>query len=553
MMRDLVFEIIFTSSGAMESHNITEIVGDLTKAELVTVVPANTLRANIQKQTWPQIMDVRKKMRDVRWNTRKAERKRITNKLQCDAQKSVEEVDFEKHSDGVADEHDYSKYLGLPSEEEIKKCFKAYISGMSNGALAMSICIVCGQELMSSEGYQTSGSGFLYQWKHYLRQQHYGRDYCCLKDMLKERHLMQQAGSVVNDTRHANPSHLQWGMVGNVTLYDMNTDEVAKMVKGQFLPQPVTSLASVLTMMRLEMNLLDEDIPNLENDSEGYSFGENSSDSHDAHVIPLKFLGVTDAELSTLPLNDLMKHALMNLDDGVTDNEGGYVVRHSHYPVSDFGCNQIGGENLHMMNPLAMTYPKLFPYGVGGIEDTHGKERRGRTQKDIQSSGFNFFRNMCLQCLGVSWDLIIIKVNIAGLYGEHVFAGEQIDMDEFFHDAGLDSNHRAQNIARDPFAATKYFFFIIKAVLSTLFQIEVRGNRVHSGMGMLGRVSGYFGVIEAQGRGLLHMHMMIWLRHTPNMHDMHAQLQNGEFHTKIKEYIQQNIRAHVEGLDEETI
>lgn len=68
-----------------------------------------------------------------------------------------------------------------------------------------------------------------------------------------------------------------------------------------------------------------------------------------------------------------MKHALMNLDDGVTDNEGGYAVCHSHRPVSDFGRNQAGGEDLRRMNPLSATYPKLFSFGVGGIEDTCGK------------------------------------------------------------------------------------------------------------------------------------------------------------------------------------
>lgn len=167
-----------------------------------------------------------------------------------------------------------------------------------------------------------------------------------------------------------------------------------------------------------------------------------------------------------------------------------------------------------------------------------------------QYRGFIWGTSLCLR--GPS---LWITINPSDTHNPvaQVFAGEQIDMDRFFHDAGPDSNHRAQNIARDPFATTKYFFFIIKAVLSTLFQIEVKGNRVHSGMGMLGRVSGYFGVVEAQGRGTLHVHMMIWLHHTPNMHDMHAQLQTEEFRTKIKEYIGQNIRAHVEGLDEETI
>ncbi|KIK34584.1 hypothetical protein CY34DRAFT_26824 [Suillus luteus UH-Slu-Lm8-n1] len=440
------------------------------------------------------------------------------------------------------------------------------------------------------------------------------------------------------------------------------------MIEGQFLPQPVTSLALVLAVTYIGTRNLpkdwlkstfhshnplyadiqiseaqlarlpEDDVPQeiisvvchkanddiATQESKGYVPADDEIRNVDAQTIPLKFLGVTDTELSTLPLNDLMKHALMNLDDGVTDNEGGYAVCHSHRPVSDFGRNQAGGEDLRRMNPLAATYPKLFSFGVGGIEDTCKKlvgfdehvrwtlqyhDWRFRTHhsfpfvvfgmeqkrkalqsariqmrcKDFECDGYIInsitvsdlkqaekeeaehrkISNpwMCQYC-GFRWGTSLclrgpslwITINPSDTHNPvvQVFAREQINMDIFFHDAGPDSNRRAQNIARDPFATTKYFF-IIKAVLSTLFQIEVKGNRVHSGMGMLGHVSGYFGIVEAQGRGTLHVHMMIWLRHTPNMHDMHAQLQNEEFRTKIKEYIQQNIRAHVEGLDEETI
>jgi len=42
------------------------------------------------------------------------------------------------------------------------------------------------------------------------------------------------------------PEHLQRGISGNVTLYDMNTDAVVRMLEGQLLPQPATELASVL-------------------------------------------------------------------------------------------------------------------------------------------------------------------------------------------------------------------------------------------------------------------------------------------------------------------
>jgi hypothetical protein len=61
------------------------------------------------------------------------------------------------------------------------------------------------------------------------------------------------------DTRGANPSHLQRGMAGNVTLYNMNTDDVAKMIEGQFLPQPVASLASVLAVTYVGTRNLPKD------------------------------------------------------------------------------------------------------------------------------------------------------------------------------------------------------------------------------------------------------------------------------------------------------
>jgi hypothetical protein len=61
------------------------------------------------------------------------------------------------------------------------------------------------------------------------------------------------------DSRHVNPNHLQQGMAGNVTLYDMNINDVTKMVEGQFLPQPVASLASVLAITYVGTRHLPKD------------------------------------------------------------------------------------------------------------------------------------------------------------------------------------------------------------------------------------------------------------------------------------------------------
>jgi hypothetical protein len=80
-----------------------------------------------------------------------------------------------------------------------------------------------------------------------------------------------------------------------------------------------------------------------------------------------------------------------------------------------------------------------------------------------------------------------------------VFAEEAIDMDRFLPTVGPDSQQRARNIVKDPYTAAKFFFFIINTVLITMFGITVQKSHVISKMGALGRLSGYFGVVEAQG------------------------------------------------------
>jgi hypothetical protein len=55
---------------------------------------------------------------------------------------------------------------------------------------------------------------------------------------------------------YMNLDHLQQGMMGNVLLYNMNMDAVALMLEGQLLPQPVVSLASMITMTYVGMKKL---------------------------------------------------------------------------------------------------------------------------------------------------------------------------------------------------------------------------------------------------------------------------------------------------------
>ncbi|KAA1476552.1 hypothetical protein DENSPDRAFT_785160, partial [Dentipellis sp. KUC8613] len=77
-----------------------------------------------------------------------------------------------------------------------------------------------------------------------------------------------------------------------------------------------------------------------------------------------------------------------------------------------------------------------------------------------------------------------------------IFAGEKIDLDAFLSTAGPDKHRRAQNVANDPYAAAKFFHFMIATILQTLFQVDATGQSVKRSIGVLGSVSAFFGTVE---------------------------------------------------------
>ncbi|KIK19190.1 hypothetical protein PISMIDRAFT_85286, partial [Pisolithus microcarpus 441] len=81
-----------------------------------------------------------------------------------------------------------------------------------------------------------------------------------------------------------------------------------------------------------------------------------------------------------------------------------------------------------------------------------------------------------------------------------VFAGEHIDMDKLLSTIGPSKEARARNVASDPYAAAKFFHFMIKAILQTLFGITATPHQLIRTKGVLGTISAYFGVVESQGR-----------------------------------------------------
>lgn len=135
-----------------------------------------------------------------------------------------------------------------------------------------------------------------------------------------------------------------------------------------------------------------------------------------------------------------------------------------------------------------------------------------------------------------------------------VFAGEDIDLNVFCNTAGPDHKERARNIAADPLASAQYFHFIIKCVTEVLLGIKKRKEgQFDREYGVLGKVQSYIGTVEAQGRGTLHLHTLIWLKDAPTSKEMVNALKSEEFRTKMTKYICAMIKSDINGKTNEEV
>ena len=69
-----------------------------------------------------------------------------------------------------------------------------------------------------------------------------------------------------------------------------------------------------------------------------------------------------------------------------------------------------------------------------------------------------------------------------------VLVGEDIHLNQFTSKMGPSAHQRAQNLAKDPYAASEYFHFIVEAIFETLFQIKTTKYKVTLKKGVLGQV-----------------------------------------------------------------
>ncbi|KAJ3519038.1 hypothetical protein NMY22_g13383 [Coprinellus aureogranulatus] len=123
-----------------------------------------------------------------------------------------------------------------------------------------------------------------------------------------------------------------------------------------------------------------------------------------------------------------------------------------------------------------------------------------------------------------------ITINPADVYNPVVkfLAGAEIDVDNLLPEQVPKYWDQAMLVARNPFVAAKFFHIYLNAFFSSILQYDPK--QVSLNPGILGVVKGYYGCVEAQGRGTLHCHMLIWLEGAHDPVEIRDRIMNDHDH-----------------------
>ena len=139
---------------------------------------------------------------------------------------------------------------------------------------------------------------------------------------------------------------------------------------------------------------------------------------------------------------------------------------------------------------------------------------------------------------------IFVTLNPADIHSPIAlyFAGVKLDLDNIRTELLMDTYKRAEIIASHPVATAKFFHVLISGILETM----IAG-------GVLGPIKAYFGTVQSQGRGSLHLHLLIWLDHDMKPTDMKEKIQDTDFREKLKAYLDDIIKEDLDDFKERDV
>jgi hypothetical protein len=100
----------------------------------------------------------------------------------------------------------------------------------------------------------------------------------------------------------------------------------------------------------------------------------------------------------------------------------------------------------------------------------------------------------------------------------------------------FDEDFRLKQASRNPAPLAQFFHVIVKTVLGSLFG----GSKTD---GIFGPLSAYYGMVEAQNRGTLHIHLLLWIKGAPHPDTLYDKLvTDTTFQTKLFTYLETIIK-----------
>ncbi|CAF1023771.1 unnamed protein product, partial [Rotaria magnacalcarata] len=145
-------------------------------------------------------------------------------------------------------------------------------------------------------------------------------------------------------------------------------------------------------------------------------------------------------------------------------------------------------------------------------------------------------------CFNVGLPSLFVTINPADIHSPVAlyFAGVDLDLDKILPETLGTSYERAKTIATHSVATAKSFNCLIKSILKSL----VLG-------GVLGHTKAYFGTVQSQGRGSLHLHLLIWLNHDFTPTQLKQQIENEDFRQKLLKYLEDIVKEDLDQFREE--
>jgi hypothetical protein len=192
--------------------------------------------------------------------------------------------------------------------------------------------------------------------------------------------------------------------------------------------------------------------------------------------------------------------------------------------LNDFGKNKLSASNRNPQVSALLSQVKAVGGKVMGSIQSRSALRN-------QIHGLIF--NQGLPSIFLTINPADINSRVA-LY----FAGVDLDLDAIIPNNLPSTYQRAEIIASHPAATAKFFHRLVTTVLETMI----------SGEKVLGPVKAYFGTVENQGRGSLHLHMLIWLDHNYTPAQLRENIKDERFRNNLRDYLEDIISEDLDHL-----